>query len=89
MTFYRLPKAEIVARWVDETPDDFSFAVKVSRYVTHIKRLLDVPLHLPLLYERIQPLLASPKLGPLLWQLPPTFGCDLDRLANTLEHLPD
>src|SRR5581483_3908255 len=66
-TFYRLPRRDAVARWVEETPDDFVFAVKVSRYVTHIKRLLDVPRHLPLLYERIEPL--RPKLGPLLWQL--------------------
>jgi uncharacterized protein YecE (DUF72 family) len=89
MTFYRLPKAPIVQRWVDESPSGFTFAVKVSRYVTHIKRLLDVPEHLPLLYERIQPLLRSPKLGPLLWQLPPTFQADHDRLARALEHLHD
>jgi uncharacterized protein YecE (DUF72 family) len=89
MTFYRLPKAAIVARWVEETPEEFTFAVKVSRYVTHVKRLLDVPLHLPLLYERIAPLLESPKLGPLLWQLPPTFKADHDRLAQALEHLQD
>jgi uncharacterized protein YecE (DUF72 family) len=89
MTFYRLPKAHIVQRWVEESPENFTFAVKVSRYVTHIKRLLDVPQHLPLLYERIGPLLRSPKLGPLLWQLPPTFACDLDRLAQALEHLHD
>ena len=72
-TFYRLPKEASVARWVEETPEGFTFTVKVSRYVTHIKRLLDVPMHLPLLYERIRPLLDSPKMGPLLWQLPPTF----------------
>jgi uncharacterized protein YecE (DUF72 family) len=89
MTFYRLPKVEVVQRWVDESPPGFTFAVKVSRYVTHIKRLLDVPEHLPLLYERIQPLLHSPKMGPLLWQLPPTFMCDLDRLAHALEHTHD
>src|SRR3982751_5606485 len=47
MTFYRLPKAPIVQRWVLETPRDFIFAVKVSRYVTHIKRLTDVHEHLP------------------------------------------
>jgi uncharacterized protein YecE (DUF72 family) len=87
MTFYRLPKAPSVARWVEETPDGFTFAVKVSRYLTHVKRLLEVPEHLPLLYERIQPLLRSPKLGPLLWQLPPTFRADHDRLARALEHL--
>ena len=89
MTFYRLPKAHIVARWVDESPDGFLFAVKVSRYITHVKRLLDVPEHLPLLYERIAPLLRSSKMGPLLWQLPPTFTCDLGRLARALEHLHD
>ena len=88
-TFYRLPKVESVARWVEETPPGFTFAVKVSRYVTHIKRLLDVGEHLPLLYERIRPLLRSPKLGPLLWQLPPTFRCDVGRLAAALEHTHD
>jgi uncharacterized protein YecE (DUF72 family) len=89
MTFYRLPKREVVERWVAGSPDDFVFAVKVSRYVTHIKRLLDVPQHLPLLYERIEPLLRSPKCGPLLWQLPPTFQIDLGRLESALEHVHD
>jgi uncharacterized protein YecE (DUF72 family) len=87
-SFYRLPRESSVARWVEETPDDFVFAVKVSRYITHIKRLQDVPEHLPLLYERIEPLLQSGKLGPLLWQLPPTFQADLPRLATVLERLP-
>jgi uncharacterized protein YecE (DUF72 family) len=87
MTFYRLPKEPIVARWVDESPPGFTFAVKVSRYVTHIKRLLDTPEHLPLLYDRIRPLLRSPKLGPFLWQLPPTFAVDLERLAAVLDYL--
>jgi uncharacterized protein YecE (DUF72 family) len=89
MTFYRLPKQAVVARWVAESPSDFTFSVKVSRYLTHVKRLLDISQHLPLLYERIAPLLGSPKLGPLLWQLPPTFQLDLDRLAAALEHLHD
>jgi uncharacterized protein YecE (DUF72 family) len=84
-TFYRLPREPVVARWVVESPPGFTFAVKVSRYVTHIKRLLEVEQHLPLLYERIAPLVRSPKLGPLLWQLPPTFAVDLDRLARVLE----
>jgi uncharacterized protein YecE (DUF72 family) len=89
MTFYRLPKEEAVARWVEQTPPEFIFAVKVSRYVTHVKRLLDVQQHLSLLYERIRPLIDSPKMGPLLWQLPPTFAIDLERLAQALEHLHD
>jgi uncharacterized protein YecE (DUF72 family) len=87
-TFYRLPKAAAVARWVDETPDDFLFAVKVSRYITHVKRLNDVAPNLALLYERIAPLIASSKLGPLLWQLPPTYKRDDERLARALEAFP-
>jgi uncharacterized protein YecE (DUF72 family) len=88
MTFYRLPKPAVVARWVEETPRDFFFAVKVSRYITHVKRLNDVAPNLQILYARIAPLLETPKLGPLLWQLPPTFKRDDDRLARALESFP-
>jgi uncharacterized protein YecE (DUF72 family) len=88
MTFYRLPRASSVARWVAESPPAFLFAVKVSRYITHIKRLQDVAPNLAILYDRIGPLLASPKLGPLLWQLPPTFRRDDERLARALEDFP-
>jgi len=87
-TFYRLPRVDAVRRWVAETPDGFLFSVKVSRYLTHVKRLLELPQHLALLYERIEPLLRSPKLGPLLWQLPPTFKADHERLAAALGQLP-
>ena len=87
-TFYRLPRTSAVARWVEETPPGFVFAVKVSRYVTHVKRLADTDKHLPLLLERIEPLLCSPKLGPLLWQLPPTFRRDDERLAGALAAFP-
>src|SRR5204863_3252571 len=75
--------------WVAESPAGFTFAVKVSRYLTHVKRLREVAPNLRILDERIAPLLRSPKLGPLLWQLPPTFRCDLDRLENTLAELHD
>jgi uncharacterized protein YecE (DUF72 family) len=87
-TFYRLPKPAAVERWVEETPDGFVFAVKASRYLTHVKRLRDIGENLALFDERIAPLRASPKLGPTLWQLPPNFKCDLDRLAAALEQLP-
>jgi uncharacterized protein YecE (DUF72 family) len=87
-TFYRLPRTSTVARWVAESPARFVFAVKVSRYVTHIKRLVDVEQHLQLLLDRIDPLLRSPKLGPLLWQLPPTFRRDDERLAGALAAFP-
>ncbi len=87
-TFYRLPRRDAVARWVEETPPDFLFSVKASRYLTHVKRLLDLGPGLERFLERIEPLLSSPKLGPLLWQLPPTFRRDDERLAQALVRLP-
>jgi uncharacterized protein YecE (DUF72 family) len=87
-TFYRLPRQSAVANWVRETPPGFLFTVKMSRYVTHIKRLRDLPPSIELFYSRIQPLVESTKLGPLLWQLPPDFRRDDDRLAQALEVLP-
>jgi uncharacterized protein YecE (DUF72 family) len=87
-TFYRLPKEQAVANWVRETPPAFLFAVKMSRYVTHVKRLRDLPPSIELFNSRIGPLARSPKLGPVLWQLPGTFHRDDDRLAGALEALP-
>jgi uncharacterized protein YecE (DUF72 family) len=87
-SFYRLPRRETVARWKAETPDDFVFSVKVSRYLTHVKRLRETRAHITVLTERIQPLLGSAKLGPLLWQLPATFRRDDERLAMSLSDFP-
>ncbi|MGH3094207.1 MAG: DUF72 domain-containing protein [Gaiellaceae bacterium] len=87
-TFYRLPKRESVAAWVEQTPPDFLFAVKVSRFLTHMKRLTDMGQGVERFYARIRPLLESPKLGPVLWQLPETFHRDDERLAFALERLP-
>jgi uncharacterized protein YecE (DUF72 family) len=87
-TFYRLPTEKAVARWVEQTPTDFRFAVKGSRYLTHIKRLTDLGAGLERFYERIEPLVRSPKLGPVLWQLPPNFRRDDERLASALAGLP-
>jgi uncharacterized protein YecE (DUF72 family) len=83
-TFYRLPNTAAVANWERTAPPGFTFALKVSRYITHIKRLTDLGRGLDRFYERIEPLLRSPKLGPLLWQLPPNFQRDDDRLRNAL-----
>jgi uncharacterized protein YecE (DUF72 family) len=88
-TFYRLPRENAVANWARESPSGFLFAVKMSRYVTHIKRLRDLPPSLELFYSRIRPLVGSPKLGPMLWQLPGTFHRDDERLAQALELLPE
>ena len=87
-TFYRLARREAVERWVEQTPDRFVFAVKSSRYLTHVKRLTDLDSGLRRFYERIDPLVASPKLGPVLWQLPATFKRDDERLASALEAFP-
>jgi uncharacterized protein YecE (DUF72 family) len=87
-TFYRLPRREAVAGWVEETPPGFVFAVKASRYLTHVKRLADTERGLERFYERIQPLARTPKMGPVLWQLPPNFRRDDGRLAGALERLP-
>jgi uncharacterized protein YecE (DUF72 family) len=87
-TFYRLPKRESVASWVGETPDGFLFAVKASRYLTHMKRLTDMARGVERFYERIEPLVSSPKLGPVLWQLPENFHRNDERLASALAQLP-
>jgi uncharacterized protein YecE (DUF72 family) len=87
-SFYRLPRRETVARWKAEPPDDFVFSVKVSRYLTHVKRLRETETHVTVLMERIEPMLGSPKLGPMLWQLPATFRRDDERLATSLADFP-
>jgi uncharacterized protein YecE (DUF72 family) len=83
-TFYRLPKRDAVANWEQTAPSGFCFAVKASRYLTHMKRLLDLGPGLARFYERIEPLLRSPKMGPILWQLPPNFQRDDERLEHAL-----
>jgi uncharacterized protein YecE (DUF72 family) len=87
-TFYRLPSRSSVQGWVDESPTGFLFAVKASRYLTHIRRLTDLGPGIARFYERIEPLVESPKLGPVLWQLPANFHRDDGRLAAALEALP-
>jgi uncharacterized protein YecE (DUF72 family) len=87
-TFYRLASRNGVARWVEQTPDDFVFAAKASRYLTHVRRLRNVEEGIRRYYERIEPLVDSAKLGPIVWQLPPNFQRDDDALAGVLAVLP-
>jgi uncharacterized protein YecE (DUF72 family) len=87
-TFYRLPTVSAVQGWVDQSPPRFLFAVKASRYLTHLRRLTDLDSGLRRFYERIDPLVRSPKMGPVLWQLPPNFKRDDERLASALASLP-
>jgi uncharacterized protein YecE (DUF72 family) len=87
-TFYRLASRDAVARWVEDTPEDFVFAAKASRYLTHVRRLRDVEEGIRRYYERIEPLVRSSKLGPVVWQLPPNFQRDDYALAAILALLP-
>lgn len=80
VTFYRLPKKDIFEGWYKRTPKDFSFTVKGSRFITHIKRLKDCREPLSLLVDNASPL--KEKMGPLLWQLPPRFPFEKDRLEE-------
>jgi uncharacterized protein YecE (DUF72 family) len=87
-TFYRLASAEAVARWVEQTPAEFVFAAKASRYMTHIRRLLNLADGIGRYYEGIEPLVESSKLGPIVWQFPANFKRDDDRLGRALPLLP-
>jgi uncharacterized protein YecE (DUF72 family) len=83
VTFYRMPAASAFRGWRDAVPDGFRFAVKASRYITHIKRLDDPQSSVEYLMERAS--ILGDRLGPILLQLPPTLEIDLDRLDRTLE----
>jgi uncharacterized protein YecE (DUF72 family) len=87
-TFYRLPKPSAAEGWAENSPPEFEFAVKVSRYLTHIKRLTMVEPGMKRFYEPLEALARSQKLGPLLWQFPPNFHRDLERLEGALAALP-
>jgi uncharacterized protein YecE (DUF72 family) len=87
-TFYRLASPKAVAHWVEQTPEHFVFALKASRYLTHVKRLTNLDQGLQRFYDAIEPLVGSPKVGPIVWQLPPNFHRDDERLASALDALP-
>jgi uncharacterized protein YecE (DUF72 family) len=80
VSFYRLPKKEVFEGWHKRTPIGFSFAVKGSRFITHIKRLKDCREPLSLLLDHASPL--REKLGVVLWQLPPRFRFQKERLEE-------
>ncbi len=85
-TFYRLPTSEAVDRWRDATPPGFVFAVKGSRYLTHMKRLLDTQEGVDRFFDPV--LRFGRKLGPVLWQLPAQMKPDAERLARFLAAMP-
>jgi uncharacterized protein YecE (DUF72 family) len=85
-TFYRLPKADVLAGWAAQTPPNFRFVLKASRRITHIQRLKEVGELVDYLFTTSASL--GDKLGPLLFQLPPHMKKDLDRLRVFLELVP-
>ena len=87
-TFYRLASRDAVRRWVDQTPEDFVFAAKASRYLTHVRRLKEIETGIARYYERIEPLVEAGKLGPVVWQLPASFRADQKLLRAVLPLLP-
>ena len=86
-TFYALQKPESFAAWAEATPNDFVFSVKGSRFITHIRRLQD-PQALLANFMASGLLRLGPKLGPILWQLPPSFRYDPERIEPFLAALP-
>ena len=85
-SFYRLPSETAFATWYNSSPPDFTFAVKVSRFITHIKRLRNSEEPLDTFITRAKGL--GEKLGPLLYQLPPNLHRDDERLESFLSILP-
>jgi uncharacterized protein YecE (DUF72 family) len=82
-SFYRLPSAETFAAWREATPPGFLFAVKASRFITHMKKLTDPEGSFEKFFAAVVHL--GPKLGPILFQLPPRWRCNAQRLAAFLE----
>jgi uncharacterized protein YecE (DUF72 family) len=85
-SFYRLPEKKTFRHWQQLAPPGFIFAVKASRFITHVKRLKDARDSVELLFSRAQPLGAS--FGPVLFQLPPRWNANLERLQAFLSILP-
>ncbi len=85
-TFYRLPRRQAVVEWRDGSPPGFVFAAKGSRFVTHMKKLRDPETSISRYFDLIE--LLGDKLGPIVFQLPPRWHVDLERLATFLKALP-
>jgi uncharacterized protein YecE (DUF72 family) len=85
-SFYKMPQKKTLAGWRDSVPDDFIFAVKASRYITHMKKLRDVREPLSRFLDAVGTL--GDKLGPVLFQLPPRWHLNMERLLSFLDLLP-
>ncbi|MDH3727399.1 MAG: DUF72 domain-containing protein [Myxococcales bacterium] len=86
-TFYRMPKSSMLEGWATKVPDDFVFVLKASRKITHSGRLKDVADSVDYLWSVASAL--GPRLGPILFQLPPFLKKDVERLQNFIAILPE
>ncbi|PQJ34914.1 hypothetical protein BSZ35_10180 [Salinibacter sp. 10B] len=86
-TFYQSPDEETLHNWREQTPDDFTFVVKANQYITHFKKLKDPEEPIQNLYRNVEPL--GDALGPILFQCPPNWHQNLERLHNFLAVLDD
>ncbi len=86
-THYSLQRPEVFRRWYDQTPEDFVFSIKGSRCITHLRRLRDVEISLANFFAS-GVLGLEEKLGPFLWQFPPSFRFDLKIMEEFLRLLP-
>ena len=84
-SFYHLPRPSTYEKWAAQAPDNFLFALKASRFITHVKRLVDVEEAWATFIHNA--LVLGPHLGPILFQFPPSFGCDRRRLAAFLKNV--
>ncbi|MEJ2551018.1 MAG: DUF72 domain-containing protein [Anaerolineales bacterium] len=85
-TFYHLPKENTFQRWREQAPDGFLYAVKANRFITHMKKLKDCSSALENFIGRVK--LLKENLGPILWQLPPHWHVNLERLEAFVDLLP-
>jgi len=85
-TFYHLPRPQTVERWRQLAPSGFIYAVKANRYITHIKKIKDVAQEIKRFFDVVG--LFGNRLGPVLYQLPPSLHKDLDLLASFTKLLP-
>lgn len=84
-SFYRLPNVNSLQKWFDETPDDFIFSLKGSRYITHTKKLFSLENSLKIFFEKAK--ILGNKLPVILWQFPPNFKSNPKRLEEFLKNL--
>ena len=87
-TFRQLPSAKTLEGWLAATPGEFAFACKAHMRLTHIMKMKDAGSFTELFFKALEPLRAARRLGPVLFQFPPTFKCDLACLEEYLPLLP-